>query len=111
MKVSSEEKKIIYPKGDDLGMYLRKGYAVCNQCGALMDRKVDPQVGTYYHVCPACEWEIDDADYEYEDPMKLVTDEYGNECLVYKRDIPPAGCQACGGPYPDCLPSCKMYDD
>jgi len=111
MKVRNKDKKIVYPKGDDLGKYLRQGYAVCNRCGALMDRKVDPQVGGYYHVCPACGWEIDDVDYEYEDPMTLVTDEDGNECLVYKRDIPPAGCRACGGPYPDCLPSCKMYDD
>lgn len=102
-------KKIIYPKGDEIGMYLRKGLAICTECGALMDRKAHPEGD--YHVCPACGWDIDDEDYEYEDPMKLVTDEYGNECLVPKRDIPPAGCRACGGPYPDCLPSCKMYDD
>jgi len=114
MKVSNKEnkgKKFVFPEGDELGDYLRKGFAVCNQCGALMERKTDPADGSIYHVCPACDWEIDDVDYEYEDPMELVTDEYGHEYLVRKYDAPPPGCQACGGPYPDCKASCKMYDD
>lgn len=93
--------------------YLNKGYALCNKCGALLDRKPDPEGGCDLYVCPACGWEIDEMDYEYEsgDPMEMVTDEYGNTYLVYKEDKPPAGCRACGGPYPDCKPTCRMYDD
>lgn len=26
-------------------------------------------------------------------------------------DDMPEGCKACGGPYPDCTSSCKMFDD
>lgn len=31
--------------------------------------------------------------------------------LVFRNDMPPAGCRACGGPYPYCKPSCRMFDD
>ena len=52
-------------------------------------------------------------DYEYEsgDPMELVQDERGDDYLVFRNDMPPAGCRACGGPYPYCKPSCRMFDD
>lgn len=52
-------------------------------------------------------------EYEYEsrDPMELVQDERGDDYLVFRNDMPPAGCRACGGPYPYCKPSCRMFDD
>ena len=57
--------KIIFPEGIELIEYLNRGYAICNECGALMERREDP----------------------------------------------PAGCRACGGPYPNCKLSCKLFDD
>lgn len=52
-------------------------------------------------------------DYEYEDgdEMELVLDERGKNCLIFRNDMPPAGCRTCGGPYPYCKASCKMFDD
>ena len=54
---------------------------------------------------------IDEMDYEYEDgdEMELVLDERGDDRLIYRNDMPPAGCRACGGPYPNCKASCKMF--
>lgn len=34
------------------------------------------------------------------------SDEYPDEI-----DGVPVGCAACGGPYPDCMISCDMFDD
>lgn len=34
-----------------------------------------------------------------------------NKCGAVVDDMPPAGCKACGGPYPYCKVSCKMFDD
>ena len=53
----------------------------------------------------------DEMDYEYEDgdEMELVLDERGDDRLIYRNDMPPAGCRACGGPYPNCKASCKMF--
>lgn len=77
-------RKVVKPAGSELMDYLNKGYAICNKCGAVMDRKEDPEVGL---------------------------DERGDEYLIFRDDMPPAGCKACGGPYPYCKASCKMFDD
>ena len=45
------------------------------------------------------------------DEMELGLDERGDEYLIFRDDMPPAGCKACGGPYPYCKASCKMFDD
>ena len=34
--------KIIRPEGMELVEYLNNGYAICNKCGAVMDRREDP---------------------------------------------------------------------
>ena len=34
--------KIIRPEGMELVEYLNDGYAICNKCGAVMDRREDP---------------------------------------------------------------------
>lgn len=84
-------KKVIRPAGDELMDYLNRGFAICNRCGAVMDRREDPRGGCDIYACPSCGWEIDE--------------------LVFRNDMPPAGCRACGGPYPYCKPSCRMFDD
>lgn len=111
--MSENGKKIIFPEGDELKDYLNKGYPICNKCGAVMYQREDPEGGCDILTCPACGWEIDELEYEYEsdDKMKLVEDELGNEFLIYKPDLPPPGCRACGGPYPYCKEDCRMYDD
>lgn len=38
-------RKVIKPAGSELMDYLNKGYAICNKCGAVMDRKEDPEGG------------------------------------------------------------------
>ena len=106
-------KEIIRPEGIEIREYLNDGWGICNKCGAVMDRKEDPEGGCDIYTCPSCGWEIDEMDYEYEDgdEMELVLDERGKDCLIFKNDMPPAGCRACGGPYPYCKTSCKMFDD
>lgn len=91
-------KKVIRPAGDELMDYLNRGFAICNRCGAVMDRREDPRGGCDIYACPSCGWE-------------LVQDERGDDYLVFRNDMPPAGCRACGGPYPYCKPSCRMFDD
>lgn len=93
-------KKVVKPAGSELMDYLNKGYAICNS-------------GCDIYACPSCGWEIEELDYEYEsaDEMELGLDERGDEYLIFRDDMPPAGCKACGGPYPYCKASCKMFDD
>lgn len=38
-------KKVIRPAGDELMDYLNRGFAICNRCGAVMDRREDPRGG------------------------------------------------------------------
>lgn len=84
--------KIIKPEGIELIEYLNNGYAICNRCGAVMRQTEDPK-----------------EDYEYESDEEV---EWTEEMLDMEQgDIPPAGCRACGGPYPYCKTSCKLFDD
>ncbi len=100
--------KIIKPEGMELMEYLNNGYAICNHCGAVMDRKEDPRGGCDIYACPSCGWEVDEMDYEYEDNEEEWTEE---TLESYRGDVPPAGCRACGGPYPHCKTSCKLFDN
>jgi len=104
-------KEIIYPSKLEVSDYLNSGRGICNQCGAVMTESMRDRIS--YYTCPACGWEIDVMDYEYEDDddMELVLDENGEEFLIPRMDMPPAGCRACGGPYPYCKSTCKEYDD
>ena len=58
--------KIIIPEGMDLLEALNNGEYICNNCGAIMDRKEDPEGGCDILVCPNCGEKIDEMDYEYE---------------------------------------------
>lgn len=93
-------RKIIKPEEIELMNYINDGYAICNECGALLDRREDPTGGCDIFTCPSCGWEIDEMDYEYED---VFDDDIG--------DMIPNGCRACGGPYPHCKTSCKLFDE
>lgn len=107
--MNKKGKKIMRPDGSELMDYLNKGYAICNNCGAVMDRKEDPAGGCDIYTCPSCGWEVDEMEYEYKDQDEM---EWESDVLsALKGDVPPAGCQACGGPYPYCQVSCRMFDD
>lgn len=95
-------RKIIRPEGIDLMNYINNGEPICNECGALMDREEDPAGGCDIFVCPSCGWAIDEMEYEYEDD---------EDVLDNRSDVTPAGCRSCGGPYPHCKTSCKLFDD
>lgn len=100
-------KKIIIPEGDELLYYLNNGYAICNDCGAIMDREERPEEKCSVYICPLCGCEADVMEYEYEND-----EEWTSEMLnMYEGDVPPAGCRNCGGPYPDCIVSCRLYDE
>lgn len=47
-------KKVIRPAGDELMDYLNRGFAICNRCGAVMDRREDPSGGPYPYCKPSC---------------------------------------------------------
>ena len=52
--------KIIRPEGMELVEYLNNGYAICNKCGAVMDRREDTNGGCAIYACPSCGWEVDE---------------------------------------------------
>ena len=45
--------KIIKPAGSELMDYLNRGYAICNKCGAVMDRRKDSKGGCDIYTCPS----------------------------------------------------------
>lgn len=66
----------------------------CPRCGETMG---------YSYVksefkCPECGYILDEQDWDYEN-------EEGFEVEI------PFGCLSCGGPFPYCKTSCKMFDD
>lgn len=57
--------QIIKPEGIELMEYLNEGYAICNKCGAVMDRREHPRGGNDIYTCPSCGWNIDVMDVEH----------------------------------------------
>lgn len=98
--------RIIKPEGEELIRYLNAGYAICNVCGAVMCLSADEE----NYICPSCNGTANRAEYEYD---------YGDEELewspnmldMFRDDIPCGYCLICGGPYPNCKTSCKLFDD
>ena len=63
----------------------------CPQCSTTMKYSYEDEE----FMCPVCGSTYDQNDFDLEDD----------------DDSMPAGCASCGGPWPDCMSSCKMYDD
>lgn len=72
---------------------IRDGYFICNKCKSLMKLNDDDQL-----IC-SCGYVVNHNDYDYEEYFEEDDTE------------PPFGCQACGGPYPQCKTSCKLFDE
>lgn len=73
---------------------------VCSECGGLMKKADDTVL-----VCTKCGYSVDIEDYgcendyiDYYSPQDEILDE-------------PECCRTCGGPYPSCMTSCKIFDD
>lgn len=96
--------KIIKPEGIELIEYLNNGYAICNRCGAVMRQTEDPKTGCGVFICPSCGLKVGAEGSECESDAEV----YWTEAMLDmdRGGIPPAGCGACGGPYPSCKTSC-----
>jgi len=63
-------------------------------------------------ICMDCNEDIDICEYgltaEEIDEKRCSHDRY-----IWDDDLSdiPEGCAACGGPYPDCMSSCALFDD
>ena len=64
---------------------------LCPKCGKEME-----EIGLYL-VCNSCNYGIDTMAWGFSN------DEEDDEI--------PKGCKACGGPYPHCKTSCKLFDE
>lgn len=83
-----------FKEPDDMELYGDEPegpWAGCQECDTLME--YSRELGRFR--CPCCGKEIDEDDYVEE----------------FDMNNPPFGCRACGGPYPQCMTSCKMFDD
>ncbi len=96
------------PEGMELARLLNAGYSLCEKCGEIMERKEAPNQAGFICTCPLC-GHTDVVGYERKDENDQ---EWTSQILnAYGGDVPPEGCRACGGPYPDCMTSCKLFDD
>lgn len=84
---------------------------VCEDCGG----KVTWDEYTNDWVCENCgtiygsditQFNLEEYDETYDEIYKEAQQEAEND----PNYIPP-GCAACGGPYPQCKTSCKLFDD
>ena len=84
----------------------------CPECHILCVREGD------VFKCPTCDYYICDSDIEDGDGYSTLASTYEDEEDNYplpddyepEEDIPEC-CIACGGPYPQCTTSCKIFDD
>lgn len=62
--------------------------------------------------CDNCNYSITDEEVENGDGFPTMESTYENDYgEIYNDELDiPEGCEACGGPYPDCKASCRMYE-
>ena len=82
-----------YSYNDDTPGYDPHAYPDCPLCNTVMG---------YSYVldefkCPSCGYIIDGDDY--------------SGYNFYDSDGMPWACSTCGGPWPDCVDSCRLYDE
>ena len=86
----------------------------CDQCNAYLNDQsgFTEDRGTW--TCTECGYEnsitANDIIWEGDESG----DESGDNYDFYEDDDydeVPEGCRACGGPYPDCMTSCNLFDD
>ena len=77
-------------KGESTMLYL------CKSCGGIMTCE-----DKTFLICQSCltSVEIEDYDTEWE------------ELFTPPKEEKPEYCDICGGPYPNCMTSCKLFDE
>lgn len=75
----------------------------CPNCGAVMDFVVAP----WDLECPDC----DSIAVYFTDGSVELRSREDYEDIYEERDDMPECCVACGGPYPNCTTSCKIFDN
>lgn len=91
--------------------YRYSGLEYCPNCHCLMTHK------ECFWECDICGYDIDDeesiAGNGYPSLESTYEDDFGeyfDVCESFDDDMPEC-CAACGGPWPDCEISCKIFDD
>lgn len=72
---------------------------ICKECGDVVKKlnKMDDD-GLDLFRCRVCEKDVNELEVDYVE-------------FSSKTESIPAGCAACGGPYPSCKTSCTVFDD
>lgn len=76
------------------------GNYICSECGAKMQFEDEEWKDTL--VCPKCGYSIG---------IDEFLDGGDEENYRPPYDNMPEGCAACGGPYPDCVTLCELFDN
>ena len=94
---------LIFTIGIVLGWVLSSLYSIKHTSnGYFTIEPYDEEETGFYRVNMRIPIEAENYDYFFESEL-YNNDEY--------EDEPDAGCQACGGPYPQCKTSCDRFDD
>ena len=85
--------------GDDgsnsCGMFVK-----CDNCNSFMIFELD------HYECPICKTKV--REMTAFNQLERENNQFMNS---FEIDDIPKGCQACGGPYPNCTISCNLFDD
>lgn len=80
--------------------------AKCELCGKTFDRdEAEEKFNAEYGHC-AYDYYYSSNDFCYECAVSEYESQEDDD-----YDGPPPGCRECGGPWPNCMDSCRLYDD
>jgi len=105
-KIISKEKinEIDTAKSNSDTMYVK-----CVACKIYMDYEAGPTgVVDGSWVCPECGISV--KEHSAYTQLERENEEFLTRSDLTEDDMP-EGCGACGGPWPNCTSSCKMFDD
>lgn len=84
------------------GMFVR-----CDMCGTYMNYQEGSAGGLDGRwICPSCGTKVREMT-----AYNQLGRENDLQAMRWDYEEMPPGCAACGGPWPDCKTSCKLYDD
>lgn len=97
-------------KKEDSSIWLQTGEEYCPDCHCLMQHKDG------YWECAICKYSITDEESAEGEGCPSLESTYARDYDDYfsrmnLSDNKPACCEACGGPWPDCESSCKLFND